>query len=172
MILISRRKTSPGTSPIREAVNKVTCSCTRPDGSFGRGPGEAGRAAQGSLAPPGRARQGSGTLCLLSSGWRPRPRVGLRSFAFLLPSLMLFFWGHPSHLRALFLLSPKVASSPSPPCVLRLSPNPRSRTSRTAVPVTRRLFAPAYFTHRPGHGWVGSLSEAFLKPLAEGTLVF
>lgn len=156
MILISRRKTSPGTSPIREAVNKVTCSCTRPNGSFGRGPGEAGRAAQGSLAPPGRARQGSGTLCLLSSGWRPCPRVGLRSLAFLFPSLMLFFWGtprtselcfsSPSKWRVPFLVCPQALPQSPKPQVPHCSPsNPSSFRAR--------------LLHPPSWTWVGEITQ-------------
>lgn len=160
MILISGRKTSPGTSCVGKGVNKVTCSRTRPAGSSRRGPGVAGHAAQGSLAPlrgvPGRGQ--APCVCFLRVGDLVGSGLALALFPPPLPSAFLL--GHPSHLRALFLLpSPKVASFPSPPSVLRPPSLPCSLRSLTAVPVTHRLFAPAYFTHHPEHGWVGGIAR-------------
>lgn len=61
MILISRRKMSPGTSQIGEAVNKVTCFAHRLARSSRWGPCVAGRAERGSLTPrrggPGRGQK-------------------------------------------------------------------------------------------------------------------
>lgn len=165
MILISRRKTSPGTSTIREAVNKVTCSRSRLAGSCGRGPRMARRAAQRSLARrpgvPGRGQEPC--VCFLRvgdllAGWdcarslSSSPPLCFSSWAPLtpLPSLPPLFPLPP----------PKVASSPSPREVPRLSPPtppllPAASGLRTAVWVTCRLFALARPLHPTTWTWVG-----------------
>ncbi|KAF6104172.1 hypothetical protein HJG60_011190 [Phyllostomus discolor] len=177
MILICRRKTSLGTSPIREAVNKITCSGTRAAGSSGWGPGAAWNAAQGSLAPqlgvPAGFRNPVSAFLGLATLWKrevaparfPPPLLS----SFLLPPPPPC--PPPPHLRALSLLpSPKVESSPSL-SGLRLSLPPSLQPQIPhCSPSNPSPLAPAYFTHHPGHGWVGLLSEALLKPLAEGTL--
>lgn len=50
VILISRSKTGPWTSPNRKAENQVTCSCARPAHSSRWGPRGAGHLARGPLA--------------------------------------------------------------------------------------------------------------------------
>lgn len=102
MILIFRRKTSPRTSTIREAVNKVTCSRSRLVGSCGRGPRMARRAAQRSLARrpgvPGRGQEPC--VCFLRvgdllAGWdcarslSSSPPLCFSSWAPLIPLLYL-----------------------------------------------------------------------------------
>lgn len=166
MILISRRKTSPGTSPIREAVNKVTCSRSSAGGSSGRGPRVARQAAQGFLTPrlgvPGRGQEPC--VCFLwvgdlLEGWDCARKLSST------PSLFFSSWA-PSHLCAPFLLPcPKVASSPSSRKVPRLSPpsyhySPQPSGPQTAV---LRSFAPASFTHQLGHGWVGNAQRGPLE---------
>lgn len=174
MILISKRKTSPGTSPMREAVNKVTCSRSSPGGSSGQGPRASRRAAKGFHTPrPAVPRRGQEPrVCFLRvgdllEGW---DRARKLSYA---PLLLFSSWA-PSHLCAPFLLTyPKVASSPSPrkapPGFHGLIPPllPEASGPQTAA---LRFFAPAYFTHQPGHSGWGTLSEALSKPLAQGSL--
>ena len=173
MILISRRKTSPGTSLIGEAVNKVTCSRTRPAGSSGRGLRVAEQAGQGSRVPRrGVSRRGQGTLCLLSSGWRPSRRVGLRSLAFFLPSLLFSSWGYPlALLRPLPPPSPQSGAFPFPSKCPQAHP-PSAPASQPqvqhAVRVTHHLLAPGYFTHQRGHGWMGIAQRSPLEATCRG----
>lgn len=150
MILISRRKTSPGTSWVRKGVNKVTCSGTRRASSSRRGPGVAGHAAQGSLAPlwgvPGRGQA---------------PRVGflrvgdlvgngLALALFLPPLPSAFFWGTPR--------TSALSSSSLPPkwrvsLLLGVSSGPLFLPEASGPSLlSLRLFAAAYLTHHPGHG--------------------
>lgn len=150
MILISRRKTSPGTSWVRKGVNKVTCSDTRRASSSRWGPGVAGHAAQGSLAPlwgvPGRGQA---------------PRVGflrvgdlvgngLALALFLPPLPSAFFWGTPR--------TSALSSSSLPPkwrvsLLLGVSSGPLFLPEASGPSLlSLRLFAAAYLTHHPGHG--------------------
>ena len=163
MILISRRKTSPGTSPIREAVNKVTCSRSSAGGSSGRGPRVASKASCAGVphSALGRARQGSGTLCLLSSGWRPSRRVGLRSQAFLHPFLILFILGPLTPLRSLSPPLPQSGELPffteGPEAVTPIPPLlPAALRSPNCSPPLFR----ARFLHPPTWTWVGGERSA------------
>lgn len=96
MILISRRKTSPGTLPIRKAVNKVTCSCTRPDGSSGGGLERQVALRSGPSFRAGACPAGvRNPVCFLQVGDLVQGWDCARSLASLFPSLLLFFWGTP-----------------------------------------------------------------------------
>lgn len=160
MILISRRKTSPGTLPIGEAVNRVTCSRARPAGSSG-GPRVAGHAAQGSFSPrrgvPGRGQEPY--VCFLRVGDLLEGWDCARS----LSSSPPFCFSSRTPLTPPRSLSPPFPQSGEFPFSCEcpqalhtpLTPVPRSHRSRNAVGVTHRLFAPAYFTHHPGRKWVG-----------------
>lgn len=170
MILISRRKTSPGTSTIREAVNKVTCSRSRPAGSSGRGPRAPTRAAQGSLPPrPGVPDWGQGPcVCFLRVGDLLEGWDCARSLS-PSPPFCFLSWTPLTPLRSHPPPFSQSGSSPSPRKAPRLSPpTPHNYSPRPQIWVTFHLFVLACFTRQPGRGWVGNAQQGPLEATCRG----
>lgn len=175
MILISRRKTSPGTSLIGEAVNKVTCSRTRPAGFSGRGASSGRVSCAGvSRSTPGRFPQGSGDPVSAFFGMATFSKGGIALARSLPPLPSIFFLGLPPRISALSSSSfPPKWRVPLPfqvsPGTHTPTPTPASQPQvQHAVRVTHHLLAPGYFTHQRGHGWMGIAQRSPLEATCRG----
>lgn len=174
MILISRRNTSPGTSPIREAVNKVTCSrsspgCGPPGGGLEwRGARRRGASLRAGACPAGVRNPVSAFFGLATFS---KGGIALASHPPPLPYSFHLGPPHPSALPS-FYLTPKWRApllhgrslgshSPSH----HYSPQPQVPKLQSFA-FSRPPTSP---TSLDMGGW-GTLSEALLKLLAEGTL--
>lgn len=169
MILISTRKTSPGTTPIGGAVSKVTCF-THIAGRLLPSEASCG-ALRGSLAPrsgaPGRGQEprtaysGLATCLNGETAHSPPPPPPL-CCAFLtqaslsLSTFLVLFSPKVSHLYP----DSGVLESRGSPYLPPQTPTSRKRWSCVAASKLKVYFASAYYIHLSGLGRWELLSEA------------